>query len=150
MKTAWSHLPNAKHIDRVLAHSEAHPEKWAAAAVYAQDAAYTAARAAANVCRVVALTAAHTAALTAARAAARDAARGAARDAAWDAAWDAAYTAARNAAWVAAWNAIAALVAWDNCAHLLELTPDQLRVYSRLSDDPAAVLLLPAVIVLKV
>ena len=95
MKTAWSHLPNAKHIDRVLAHLEAHPEKY-----------------------------------TAARYAARDAARGAARAAARD--------------------AIVALVAWDNCAHLLELTPDQLRVYGRLSDDPAAVLLLPAVIALEV
>ncbi len=95
MTTAWSHLPNARHIDRILAHLEAHPDKWDAA----RAAAYTAAR-------------------DAARAAARDAARA----------------------------AIVALVAWDNCAHLLELTPDQLRVYSRLSDDPAAVLLLPAVI----
>ena len=111
MKTAWAHLPNAKHIDRVLAHLEAHPGKWDAA----RDAAW---------------------------AAARGAAWAAARDVAWGTAYTAAYTAARGA--------IAALIAWDNCAHLLELTPDQLRVYGRLSDDPAAVLLLPAVIVLGV
>ena len=127
MKTAWSHLPNAKHIDRILTHLEAHPEKWAAAYTAAWAAAWGAAQDVAH---------------AAARGAARDAARAAARDAAWGA--------ARNAAWGAAWNAIAALVAWDNCAHLLELTPDQLRVYSRLSDDPAAVLLLPAVIALEV
>jgi hypothetical protein len=26
--TAWSHLPNARHIDRVLASATAHPEFW--------------------------------------------------------------------------------------------------------------------------
>ena len=29
--TAWAHLPNAAHIDQVLAHLKAHPEKWTAA-----------------------------------------------------------------------------------------------------------------------
>ena len=31
-KTAWAHLPNAAHIDRILAHLKAHPDKWTAAA----------------------------------------------------------------------------------------------------------------------
>ena len=53
--TAWAHLPNAAHIDRVLAHVRANPDKWSAA----WDAAWDAARGAA-------------------RGAARDAARGAA------------------------------------------------------------------------
>ena len=26
--TAWAHLPNARHIDAVLAHVKAHPERW--------------------------------------------------------------------------------------------------------------------------
>ena len=29
-KTAWAHLPNAVHIDRIVAHVKEHPEKWAA------------------------------------------------------------------------------------------------------------------------
>jgi hypothetical protein len=69
---AWAHLPNAKHIDRVLAHLHAHPDKWSAAWGAARDAAWSAA-------------------WGAARAAAWDAARGAARAAAWDAARGAAY-----------------------------------------------------------
>ena len=62
----WAHLPNAQHIDAVLADVKARPEVW--------DAAWRAAR---------------TAAWGAARAAAWDAAWDAAWRAAWDAAWDA-------------------------------------------------------------
>ena len=72
MTTAWAHLPNAAHIDKVLASLEAHPKKWDAARSAAWGAAWDAARGAA-------------------RGAARDAARNAARDAAWDAAWGAAW-----------------------------------------------------------
>ena len=36
--TAWAHLPNAAHIDRVLAHLSAHPERWDAAWDAAWDA----------------------------------------------------------------------------------------------------------------
>ena len=66
MTTAWANLPNAKHIDAVLAHLKRHPDKWVTARSTAWDAAWSAAR---------------------------GAARGAARDAAWDAcsaliAWD--------------------------------------------------------------
>ena len=70
MTTAWAHLPNAAHIDRVLASLAATPELWDAA----RDAAWDAAR---------------DAAWDAARGAARGAARDAAYDAAYDAAWDA-------------------------------------------------------------
>ena len=28
--TAWDHLPNAAHIDRIIASAKAHPEAWAA------------------------------------------------------------------------------------------------------------------------
>ena len=108
--TAWAHLPNAAHIDRVLAHLKQHSERWAAA-------------------------------------------WGAARDAAGDAAWGAARDAARGAAWGAArgaaWDAIAALVAWDDCAYLLDQTPELLRAQINLVGDNRAVLLLPAVIAMK-
>ena len=96
MTTAWAHLPNARHIDAVLAAAKARPEKWRGAWDAARDAALTAAR---------------------------DTARAAARYAAWYAAWGA----ARDTARAAAWAAIAALVAWDSSADLMECTPDVLR-----------------------
>ena len=92
--TAWTHLPNAAHIDRMLAHTKQHPARW-------------------------------------------------------DAAWGAARGAARDAAWDAAWGAIAALVAWDDCAYLLDQAPDFLRAQINLVGDHRAVLLLPAVIAMK-
>jgi hypothetical protein len=112
---AWSHLPNAYHIDLVLESVKSHPEIWDAARGAAWDAAWDAARYAAL-----------------------GAALGAARYAAWNAAW--------NAARGAAWNAVAALIAYDDASKYLEMTSDQLRVWAILSEDPAAVLLLPAVI----
>ena len=68
--TAWTHLPNAVHIDRILAAARANPKRWEAA----MDAAGDAGR-------------------NAAMDAARDAAFDAARVAAWEAitaliAWD--------------------------------------------------------------
>ena len=44
-KTAWAHLPNAKHIDAVLADVKARPEAWAAA----RDAAWGATRGAVRI-----------------------------------------------------------------------------------------------------
>ena len=41
--TAWAHLPNARHIDRVLAHLKQHSERWNAARGAARDAARDAA-----------------------------------------------------------------------------------------------------------
>ena len=134
MTTAWAHLPNAQHIDRVLAHLKQHPARWTAV----WDAARSAARGAA-----------WAAVRGAARGAAWDAAWGAARDAARDAAWDAARGAARDAARGAAWDAITALVAWDDCAYLLDQAPDFLRAQINLVGDHRAVLLLPAVIAMR-
>ena len=122
---AWSHLPNAAHIDRILESLKTYSNIW---------------------------TADFDAARTAAWAAAWDAARTAAVDASWAAsrnpAWNAAWLAARkwtNAAWNAATCAISALIAWDDSSQFLKLDGDALEVYARLSDDPRAVLLLPAV-----
>ena len=90
MTNAWSHLPNAKHIDRIMQSLKDDP-------------------------------------------------------AAWDAAWDAARDAAGDAVWVAAGDAVWALIAWDDCAYLLDTDPDKVRVLALLG-HPAAILLLPAVI----
>ena len=139
----WAHLPNAQHIDAVLADARKRPGAWNAAWDAAWDAAWRAA-------------------WNAARRAAWDAARDAARGAAWDAAWDAARGAAWRAAWRAAWgvardaartaarDAIAALVTWDSSADLLECTPDVLRTMIDLAEPPVchqAALLLPYAIV---
>ena len=114
-KTEWSHLPNAVHIDRVLASLKANPGAWSRSRI----ASWTAAREAAN-----------------------KAARGVARTAALDAARTAAWGAARTAAW----GAIAALIAYDNSAKFLDMTSNELKMWWVLSEDPAAGLLLPAVI----
>ena len=102
--TAWAHLPNAEHIDRVLASLKAHPDKWEAAQIAAWSAAQIAAR---------------------------------------GAAWSAAQIAARGAAWGAAlieWNAIAALIAWDDCAYMLELPEDTLKVLRAVGNEQALLL----------
>ena len=129
--TAWAHLPNAKHIDAVLADVKARPEAWDAA----QRAAWGAAR---------------DAAWGAAWGAVQDAAWDEARDVAWTAAWTAAWGAVQDAARDAAWGAIAALVTWDSSADLLDCTPDVLRAMIDLAEPPVchqAALLLPYAIV---
>jgi hypothetical protein len=121
--SAWSHLPNAAHIDRVIASVGEHPEVWSDAYfVWAVGTIYDAAW-----------------------------------DAAWDSAWDSlAWDAVRNATRYltqrphhsrsAARDAILALAAYDDCEKYLSIPSDQLRVWTILSENPAAVLLLPAVI----
>jgi hypothetical protein len=122
--TAWAHLVNAAHIDRILAHSKANPNAWVAA----RDAAWDAARGAVwDAVRV------------AARVAARDAARDAARGAALDAVWVAARAAARGAVW----DAITALIAWDDCAYMLDMPADALKVLIAVGNQQA-ILLAPA------
>jgi len=126
-QTAWAHLPNAKHIDWVLASLKAHPEKWEAAR---------------NVARNAAGDASWYAAWTAARNAARYVARTAALDASWTAARDAAWDAANNAAKCA----LLALVAYDDCAYMVESDIDEIKILAKLGDQ-RALLLLPACIV---
>ena len=122
-KTAWAHLPNAKHIDAVLADVKVRPEAWTTARSAVQDAAWDEAWGAVQ-----------------------DAAWDEARDVAWTAAWGAVQDAARDAAW----GAIAALVTWDSSADLLDCTPDVLRTMIDLAEPPVchqAALLLPYAIV---
>jgi len=128
---AWNNLPNARYIDRVLESVKSHPEIWDAA----WNAAWSAAR-----------DAAWNAAWSAARDAAWSAARGAARDAALSVTLHAARHAARDAAMGAAMGAAAALIAYDDASKYLEMPSDHLRIWAILSEDPAAILLLPAVV----
>ena len=135
MNSEWSHLPNAKHIDRVLASLKANPEAWDAAWGTAWDATRDATR-----------DAARSAALNAAWHAAWHAELNAAWYAALNAAWDAARDATRDATRNAAWGVIAALVVWDNCAHLLDSEPEEVRLLAALVVN-AAILLYPASLV---
>ena len=117
----WSYLPNAAHIDQILADLKANPDRW--------DAAW-------------------------------DAAWAAAWDAAWDTAkataWDAAYSVAYATAWdtakatayYAARGAILALIAYDDCAYLLNEKPEDVHMFGLLG-QPAAVLLYPACLALS-
>ena len=117
--SAWSHLPNAAHIDRVLTSLKEHSEIWITV-------------------------------LNAVPYAAWDAARDEVWDAARDEVWEEAQSRARTSAWGAAWFAtqsvILALVAYDHSAKYLNMTSENLKTWALLSEEPAAVLLLPAVI----
>ena len=124
MTTSWAHLPNAKHIDRILADSKKNINKW-----------YTA----------------------------LESLRGAAWSE-WDIAWDAARAVVRNDAndaRVVAWNSVAAhdsryiirgailaLIAWDDCAYLLDEKPEDVLIFALLGNR-AAVLLYPACVALQ-
>ena len=138
---AWAHLPNAKHIDRVLASLETNPEKWTAAWRAEQTVECTAAQTAAQTAAITAAqTAAQTAAWYTAWAAARSAAETAAKTAAGYEAWDEAGYAAWGTVMDAAQGAIAALVAWDDCAYMLELPDDNLKELREAGNKPALLL----------
>jgi hypothetical protein len=126
---AWDHLPNARHIDWVLASLTTHTEIWAAT------------RGAYEMALGATESSALDVTLRAAWDAAWDAAKGATRAAAYDAA-----RATRAAAYDAARNVTLALIAYDDCAHLLDMPSEQLKAWAVLSENPAAILLLPAVI----
>jgi len=130
-QTAWAHLPNAKHIDWVIASLKENPKKWTAAN---------------NAARVAAYDTAWEAVYNAARDAARDAARNAAYNAAFLAACNAANNAARGVAYYAAWGTIVALIAYDDCAYMVESEVGELKIIAAFGDQ-RAILLLPACIV---
>jgi len=170
--SAWSNLPNAAHIDRVLTHAKAHHDKWAASRDAAWDAFSAASRDASRAAAyeaawdevygaaydadygasmAAAWAAAYEAAWRAAMDASREASRGAAYEAAWRAAMDASREASRGAVWRAAmaaaraavWDACVALIAWDKAGDLVGKNPQQLIALSA-EGVHAATLLLPA------
>jgi len=119
--TAWADLPNAKHIDRILADLGKNPGGWYDARVAAWDAASDSA-----------WTAAWDAAWDAVWDAVWDAARGDAMSAASDAAWDAAMT--------AGCGALLALIAYDDCAYLLDEKPEHVQMLALLGNEKALLL----------
>ena len=128
---AWSWEPNAKHIDWVVESVRRHPELWRAAwsetwsmaACTAWVAGYNAALSAAHMTRPTILDAIFVSA--------RNAVRGDAEDAVWHAAVD----------------AILSLIAYDDCDQYLSMSSEELRAWALLTEHPAAILLLPMVIV---
>lgn len=124
----WDNLPNAKHIDRVLASLKANPEKWNAVLDEVWSASYDIAWCASyNIAWDVV----------------DRSARALARNAAYNAAYQAARGETRSDGRRAARRTILGLVAYDNCAHLLDSTPDELLILHTLGDERAA-LFIPA------
>jgi len=117
-QTAWADLPNAKHIDRIIANLERNPYNWGAARTAAWDDAWDAV-------------------WDAARGAAWSTERYAARDAARYAAWNAARGDARGAV---ASGAILALIAYDDCAYLLDEKPEHVQMLALLGNEKALLL----------
>ena len=121
---AWDHLPNAVHIDRVLASIKSHPKLWdqAWSQVWNQ-----------------------------ARDQVWHQSWYQARDQVWYQAWVQVWKQARDQVWVQARDqargTILALVAYDDCAKYLNLPIDQLQMLYQLTDHPACLLLQPAVLV---
>ena len=110
MTTKWAHLPNAAHIDRVLASFNSHPGQWNAAESEKWAEAWNAAR---------------------------DAVLAQGRYTEWAAA-------AEAAVWeVPRRDTILALVAYDDCAYMIDSDPGELAILAKFG-DPRAVLLLSA------
>lgn len=127
---AWSHLPNAHHIDWLLRTLREFSELW-------------------NTDGITARRKIRDMAHLAAYETGRDADRGAAYEAAWDAAWIAAWHLIHNEFWNPAGDAIIALVAYDDCDQYLQMTYEKLKMYALLSEKPPAILLLPMVYVME-
>ena len=139
MTTAWAHLPNARHIDAILADVNAHHERWAVAteATWGDDVARG--DAARDAALAAAWNAAWSAACDAARHSARHATFESARSAIWDAVRHDACIAVRNAAL----DACLALIAWDDAGQLMDVPIDTVRTMAAAGHHPA-VFLLPA------
>ena len=111
--TPWAHLPNAAHIDRVIASVKANPDHWAAAWDVVRNAAW---------------------------AEAWNTVQDVGRNAEYNAAW---LVEVQYITWVAARDAILALIAYDDCAYMLDSDPGELAILAAFG-DPRAVLILPA------
>ena len=123
MTTAWAHLPNAVHIDRVIASAKANPDHWSSTSLEMKRF---------NVAWGVV--------------------RDTAFDLAWDVARLAVWRDAhRNRAGTdeidnkqqGVWYSILGLIMYDDCAYMLDSEPDELAILAKLG-DPKAALLLPA------
>ena len=109
--TAWAHLPNARHIDAVLAHAKAHPGRWRGDGVGTSwpDA--------------------------------WDALLDAARGAVWDALQYSAWAASSNTSWVTIRGACLALFAVDDAGLLMDMPVDAVRTLAAAGHPPAVLIL---------
>ena len=144
--TAWAHLSNAVHIDRVIASTKAHPDRW-------KQALYTIRCRWQDAARVVVEDAAITAALDLLRDQGQVAVWYKVRNAGWDAVRDTArdeaqnmgFGAARDVVWDGVWEAgytvLLALCAFDDCAYMLDSEPSDISMLAMLGDHRAILLL---------
>ena len=122
--TAWAHLPNARHIDGILADAKARPAAWAAVWGPVKHKLWTSAVGVAQ-------------------------ARRSTDAEAWDAVWAAVGPVAVGAGWLTVWSALRALIAWPASARMLYMTPAALRTLIDITEGDVrhqAVLILPAVL----
>ena len=120
MTSAWDHLPNAAHIDRVLEAAKENHYLW--------EATWKATRAPLQITRDR-----EAAAASSAECVIVDNQE---RYDAWTAAWNVAQD-------VLAWDALLALCAYDDCAYMLDSDPGELAILA-VFGNPGAILLLPA------
>jgi hypothetical protein len=133
--SAWSHLPNAAHIDWVLVTAQMHPELWTTAWNLAQDATKDASRPLiADENRIEAWNSA------------RDIARVIIGNAntAW---YSTMILANRYAISHPVWDAIIVLIGYDDCEQYLSMSSEELQAWALVTQHPAAVFLLCMVIV---
>jgi hypothetical protein len=124
---AWSHLPNAIHIDRVLASVKSNPDAWEHLYTEAREEAINQAWEAMNQ---------------------------AVGPPSWQAPWmaQACFNACTTRNYSVgpvdhARGVLLALIAYDDCAKYLDLPLDQLKMLYLLNEHPACLLLQPAVLV---
>ena len=134
--SAWSHLPNAKHIDRVITSVNSQPELWNQAWVQVSEQALgPASRQAMDQVWASAHRGAHHHALMESWRQVQDQARSQVCNPVCD------------QVTINARGNILALVAYDDCAKYLNLPIDQLKMLYQLNEHPACLLLQPAVLV---
>ena len=123
IKTKWANLPNAVHIDRVIASAKAHPDHWAAAWGAVREAAWDDAWEAVRDKELVS--------------------RNVGRISAWYTTWWATRDTGHEVSRYAARGAILALCVYDECAYMLDSDPGELAILAEFGDN-RAILLLPA------
>ena len=111
MTTKWAHLPNDVHINRIIASAKANPDEWATVTVAQWEDA-----------RLVALRVAWAAEQ-------------------WATLKVIKHVAGQSVAREAGYSRILVLAAYDDCAYMLDATPDDIRMLAMLGDHCAMLLL---------
>ena len=128
MRNVWDDLPNAKHINRVIVHFKAHSKKWSEVwnSIWILSN-YRDTGAAIEKESLLVIERAN-----------RNSMMFALMEEVWGKSWTMVWTndVVRNA--------LLALIAYDDCAYMLDFTPEQIHLYACLG-IPAAILLAPAV-----